>query len=500
MPDMKNKTLEKQLWAPLETLNAMLKNWAQRHPSLVELSVIGTSRQGRPLYAAILSDKRCDDRVKEHVVVTAMHAGLERNCSSTVFAVMEWLLDQNPLARRILRNQKIICVPMPNPDGYVDGERGKALHSGWTIDGPTDPAGNPEGVAMQQIFDTFQPELLVDNHGITLDSDGVFMFEKAGCSPSNASLRPYHHEIIQMMNDAATAHGYPQDTLSSDSERLHWGPGIDDIREKLWRGRPSMRASMYCYAHYHTITCINEISWEESALIKHKCLLDIPNRIWPGYYDYGYPTQVIAGKEHHVMAYGQDAAARRQSRVELWNKQGGFTIGRANPLVDGKLLFVVATTPATAEKWCKNLKLQEFVDGLTEHKGIHSAPIIELVRDWPVLEIGRIPAISCQDKPDERYQDNEPVRNGMSLRLRIPSAQAKIREILLNGKPIEISETEGYRTWTAKAFTYIQVNIPPRITREETLFIVTCRYDSGIARNHWNAWRTFTNPSNTQSE
>lgn len=485
------RSTHEPIWAPLETLTAMLDDWARRHPRLMELRTIGQSREGRALFAAILSDKDADDADKEHVVVTATHAGVERNCAATIFAVMEWLLDQGPLAREVLRRQKIVCVPMPNPDGYLNGEHGKALHSGWSHEGPIDPQGNPEGMALKRIFDEFQPEVLVDNHGISLDSEAIYMIEKAGCSPSNSSLRPYHHEIIQMMSEAAIAEGFPQDQLSSDSERLHWGPALDQIKEKLWRGRPSMRASMYCYARYHTITAINEISWEQSALAKHKCLFDIRNKIWPGYYDYGYPTLIVAGKEHHVMAYGQDAASRRKSRVELWNKQGRFTIGRADPQIHGKLLFTVATTRQAGQRWLQESEIDAFVRGLAANEFIDSEPIMQFVENWPVGQNVSYPRVEIKDKPDDRSQDEEPIRHGISFRLRIPSDKARLIDVRVNGKPIQSSEVDGYRTWTAKAFTYIQINIPPQRSAREDLFVVTCDYDPGIVPGHWSSWYRF---------
>ena len=83
-------------------------------------------------------------RTKEHVLVTALHSGVERSGTLAVFHLMEWLLSADPLARDILRKQLIVCMPVPNPDCYLQGEHGN-VYSEWTLGRPTRSGLHPRG-------------------------------------------------------------------------------------------------------------------------------------------------------------------------------------------------------------------------------------------------------------------------------------------------------------------------------------------------------------------
>jgi hypothetical protein len=83
-----------------------------------------------------------------------------------------------------------------------------------------------------------------------------------------------------------------------------------------------------------------------------------------------------------------------------------------------------------------------------------------------------------------------PIQHGASIQLRLPYPNAKIKELKLNGEPIAASEVDGYATWTARASTYIQVNLSPERMAAEDLFIVTCDYEPNATRGHWDTWRT----------
>ena len=124
---------------------------------------------------------------------------------------------------------------------------------------------------------------------------------------------------------------------------------------ELWYGRPYFDAAIYCYHRYHTLLTRCETAWERSGFLRNRRLLQIGNEIWPGEYYPGYPTRVIMWNEFHlVTAYGQSAAARRRSRIELWNKQGQILLGLIVPQVGGKGLYVCATSPGAVERWLKD--------------------------------------------------------------------------------------------------------------------------------------------------
>ena len=348
------------IWPPFEKLEAVLKSWEREHPDVMRLEIPGKSVQGRPVYAVRLTDPDADDEHKEHALVTGLHSGVERSATTTIFYLMEWLLSGAPRAREILRRQIVVCLPVPNPDCYVRGEHGY-VYSEWTPDGPKDAAGMPEAVAVQAVMDQYQPEVHADIHGLSMDFERYIMLENSGSSYSNSALRSYHREIIRQMDEAALAEGYPSDLQEADSERMLWGPELDSMSHKLWTGRPRFYAATYCYHRYHTLPCTSEVSWERSGFLRHRRLLEVGTDIWLSEYYPGYPVRVIRSNNYHqIVAYGQTAAARRRSRVELWNKQQQLTQGMIDPFVEGKLLYLCATSPDARARWLGDPTVKSF--------------------------------------------------------------------------------------------------------------------------------------------
>ena len=161
------------------------------------------------------------------MLITTQHSGIERSGTTSVLLLLEWLLSGDPGAREILRRQNMIAMPVVNPDGYVAGSHANSMgqdpDTAWSLEGPKDPAKTPEAVAVQTMMDRHQPELHADIHGIDLAFPGHSMIEESGQAYSNVSLRSYQG-IVDQMNAAAEAEGYPSDRLEQDAERIFWGP------------------------------------------------------------------------------------------------------------------------------------------------------------------------------------------------------------------------------------------------------------------------------------
>ncbi len=485
------------VWPPWEKVEAVLRDWAKKHPHLMRLDDIGRSAQGRTLYAIRLTDSKRNDENKEHALVTALHAGLERSGSNTVLSIIEWLLSGESRAREILRRQVVICLPIPDPDRYVAGKV-SPVYSAWSLDGPRDPDRSPEAMAVKRVMDQYQPEVHADIHGTNLEFARYIMFENSGSSYSNLALRPYHREIIRQMDEAALAEGYPSDFAESDAERLYWGPGLEPMKSKLWVGRPNVYAAIYGYSHYHTLVSASEVGWERSGVLRHRRLLEIGNETWPGEHDPGYPTRVILANTHSmVTAYGQTAAARRRSRVELWNKLHQMTFGILDPVVEGKIMCVCATSQAAAGKWFKDRSLKGIINNLRGHSGVNAEAIARFSEGWPAGQNNPEPFLALQTgasdtkgTPAPAKQDDEPIQNGLCLRIRLPYRKARLMDLRVNGHPVSPSETDGFVTWTARGCTYCQINVAPSQLRSHDLFVVTCQYDPCEKRGHWNTWRT----------
>lgn len=472
------------VWPPFEKVEAQLQAWQRKHPSIMTLEVVARSAEGRAVYAAILTDPDADDENKEHVLTTAQHAGMERSGTTGLLGQIQWLLSDDPLARQVLQHQVVVFVPIVNPDGYVHGDsrntQEKDPYVKWTLDGPEDPATMPEAVGIQKLMDQYQPEVHADYHGLDQSFPGYIMEEASGTAFSNLSLRPYHMEIIHMMNDAALAGGFPSDTgAEDDAERMLWGPELNAMWIKLWPGRPRPYAAIYCYNHYHSLVLAAEACWQQSTLLRYRRLLQVGNETWPGEYYAGYPTRIMSNNNFHsIVAYGATAAARRRSRTELWNKLGQIYHGMDNPQTEGAVLYVCATSPAAATKWLGDKTLAGFARTIQGQTEINSEPILNLLKRHPdgVGQWGNA-AYFAVNGGGASAEQCAPIENGLAIRLRIPYAKAKLTDLRLNGRPIQQSEMDGYVVWVARGFTHVQVNIPPETSKRQEFFIVTCEYD-----------------------
>jgi hypothetical protein len=484
------------IWPPYEKIEAVLKHWDGQENANYTLEELGLSVDGRTVYSVTMTDPSVPNENKEHALVTALHAGIERGASTTVMSIIEWFLSSDPRAQDILRNQVVVFLPLVDPDRYEKGHF-TPIYTEWTTDGPKKPDEIPEAVYVQKIFDAFQPDLHADIHGTSLDFEKYIMFESSGAAYSNNAVRPYHRDVIRQMNDAALEAGFPMDTGESDAERQFYGKGLAAMARKSWYGQPRYYGATYLYDHFHTLISATEVAWERSGLVRHQRLLEIGNERWPGYYYPGYPNQVMMGNAHVTLcAYGQTAKARRASRLELWNRMDEFTFGSLDPTMVGQATAFLSTSPSADQDYLADINLQDMLARLDKHPTIDHAAIREYFGDWPAGQNGPYPQLYITRRAPtkapaegEAIPGVEPIQHGASIKLRLAYQRATIKTLELNGVPIPVSETDGYVTWTARGCTYIQVNLPPERLAKEDLFIVTCTYDPGEARGHWDTWR-----------
>ena len=151
-------------------------------------------------------------------------------------------------------------------------------------------------------------------------------------------------------------------------------------------------------------------------------------------------------------------------------------------------MYLCCTNPKSAKIWLNDSTLKGLSVKLSNHPRINEIPIQRFVEGWPKGQNGPEAFVTIP-KPKKSAKTATPVNHGLSLRLRIFYDKAHITELLLNGHPVNPSETDGYTTWIARGYLYIQINIPPEKAKDEDLFIVTCRYDPGVIRTHWQGWR-----------
>jgi hypothetical protein len=462
----------------IESIFRLFDRWGREHPGLLSVREYGKSVQGRPLLALELTNQDVGLEAKEVVLMTALHSGIEQSATVSLLYLIKWLLSPDPAAREILAGQIIIFMPLPNPDGYVSlsfyNAHGEDLYRSWTLDGPENPGKHPEAVAVQRVMDEYQPEIHADWHGMVYSHPDSYMLENSGCSFSNYSVRPYHRFMAYMMDEAALQEGYPSDLLEEDAEELFWGPDMESVSHKFWRGRPTVMAAHYCYNKFHTMSFVSEIGWERSGFLRHKKLLETGVMKWPGEYWQGYPTRVIS---KHVcdslVCYGTTAAARRRSRVEMWNLRHQLAHASNYPSMAGSALHITALTPDAADYWLAENSLKKLVEKIDAGTGLEKNYLKDFIARLPD---GNAQGPGLSVKPGRAIGPVAAIQNGISMRLRFSFENAAINEVRLNGYPLAESPVDGYVAYSGKGYTYLQVNLSPEKVKERDLFIITCRY------------------------
>lgn len=141
------------------------------------LSQVGESLEGRPLYNATVGD---GDR--KLMIVTQQH-GDEPTGTEASMLLLEWLSGDSETAQALRDDITVSVMPRVNPDGFerweqlvageaeledtIDPRRNSAdvdLNRTWDSSEVIDPETIPEAMAVRQVLEAFDPELVLDYH------------------------------------------------------------------------------------------------------------------------------------------------------------------------------------------------------------------------------------------------------------------------------------------------------------------------------------------------
>lgn len=158
-----------QLYQDLETLEATYDT--------LSLAQAGESIDGRPLYSATVGDGP-----RKLMIVTQQHGDEPTGTEAAMF-FLEWLSGDSDAAQSLREQVTVTVMPRVNPDGHerweqlvageLDPETTVAprrnsedidLNRTWDSSEAIDPSLIPETIAIRQVVEAFQPELILDYH------------------------------------------------------------------------------------------------------------------------------------------------------------------------------------------------------------------------------------------------------------------------------------------------------------------------------------------------
>lgn len=478
-----------------------LRFWAERHPAVLTVEQVGTSTKGFGIHLLAITDKSIPDTDKQIALVPCLHGGPERSGTSTAMHLAEWLLGDSPQAVQTRRKQIVLIMPVVNPEAYFETDRFGNAHgidpytgggaANWDLATMTYKLldKSPEIEAILSVIDRYQPEVIADLHGIGLQEyavdrlgdrhmyQGQTMFEITASAYSNYTLRPWDWRVTEAIVAAGCEAGYPSDRFEADAQQSFGGPGLQPIADRLWRGAPNFYTAQYAYAKYHTMVSAFEIGWEESGVARIRGLLEIGNNVWPTEGVPGYPVnRVDAFVGHFLTSYGQTAAARRRSRIEIWSRQGRFSHAMLYPQTDGRESYIVAVTEEANR--LLDADKNKFLDNLQGHPGFQ----VDAIRAF--FEIGPEDKLYVERGQSPSGTESKPIEHGLGIRLRLPYRNPELIDLRLNGRLLTESLTDGYQRWFTNGYTQVQIHIPPEKAGSIGLFVVTCAYVPDVKRSY----------------
>lgn len=479
---------------------ATLEYWAKEFASILSVETAGVTREGVRIKLLRITDANTPDTDKQVCLISALHGGPERSGTTTVMHAIEWLLSDDPEAVETRRRQVVLLLPIINPYAYFETDRfgnssGIDPYTGggpanWDLKTMTYKAVDkaPEVKAVLNIVDLYQPEVHIDVHGTGLQEypddklgnrtryQGQTMFEVTGSAYSNYALRPWDWRVTDAIIAAGVEAGYPSDRFEADAQRAYWGPSMQAVSHQMWRGRPNFYTAQYAYAKYHTMVAALEVGWEASGLARLKGMLRIGNRVWPTERQRGYPVDRVGSFiGHYVTSVGQTAAARRHSRVELWERQAGFTQAVLYPQTDGRDTYFVAMN--TAGQALLDESPDVFVDHIRSRPEFDADTLSKFLAAGPEIKI----AIDRASRPTKTA---DALEHGIGFRLRLPYRSPELLDVRVNGFLLGESETDGYTTWFGNGFTHVQINLSAEKARGRDLFAITCVYRPDVERKY----------------
>ncbi len=180
------------------------------NPDICRGVIVGTSVQGRPIRAVVVSDNPITEEIEPELRIHGGIHGCEPASSTTTLHYLEVLTDEyltSPMCEYIVNNTETWIIPVLNPDGYVANSRYNAngvdlnrnLSYMWVhlaTHGPY-PFSEPETAALRDI--TMQSWPAQENF-INPFTAGLSLHTGANCfnSPWNYTLNPLPEDVDLM--------------------------------------------------------------------------------------------------------------------------------------------------------------------------------------------------------------------------------------------------------------------------------------------------------------
>jgi hypothetical protein len=188
----------------LDEVNAELDSMILDYPGLISAKqVIGTSVEGRPIYAVRISDNANVNEAEPEVLYTAVHHAREAESVSQLIFYMQYLLynyANNDTLSCLLNERAMWFVPMLNPDGYAYNYSISPDGGGMWRKNRRDNLDGTFGVDLNRNYGHFWG---YDDEGSSpFTSDNTYRGTAAFSEPETAAMRDFcnGHQFVNCLN------------------------------------------------------------------------------------------------------------------------------------------------------------------------------------------------------------------------------------------------------------------------------------------------------------
>jgi hypothetical protein len=384
-----------RLFPSNDDVSERLDTLQRRHAERLTRRRIGATAEARPIEAVEITDPSSDPQQKQHVLIVAGQHGNEESARLVALRLIDYLLTAD--AKPVLKRQRIVIVPNLSPDAAARDCYTTPAGIKPNLDHAASGPVSPEARAFETIANELQPELFVDIHARG----------HAGCSHDMVLFpptRPYTedesvlHALAREMAEHGERSGIPH--LVHPLTWPGWGGhDLEQPSSTLWMYRQFKSLVFLTENSEHNDHLYPERMRARSGVGRLKPLLAAGNRRHPSLYHAGYPCAMAVGMFNAgIVATGANAAARRDSRVNIWRQSASFEVAAQLPERAGTKVMQI------------------------KYAG---------------------PALAC----------------GVGVQVRV-AGKVLPRSVSVNGRGLEARESDGFVTWQDRYTTFAVASIP----------------------------------------
>ncbi len=482
--------VEKLTW-PL--YQAALRLWSEKY-EYVRLETVGYSLENDPIYAISITNPKIPDDQKFHLLLTANHSGAERSGLHAMMAVLEYLVSDQ--AARYRDKYEIRAIPCGNIFGFFRSEAANNSRkidpyaagrgSFWDVPRltPKKTEDTPEIVAMMKVVDEFQPEIMLDFHGVGRSVPGEIMTQYIGGAGSNHSLLPWARRLVEAARAGAKANGSPAWPCEENLQRLTPPPAaLPEHKAKFRDSGAYFYSPMYPYLKCHTAVLFFEIGYEAMAVGGVRGILDFGLNPPPDLHG-SLPVDNVRTDwgGFLIQAWGVTPGERRRSRVELWNRNDAmismvlappqtYRIVRAAAFGPEGLKEIYGQTPVALSL---NLKSSGLFENRADTGEYSWSAIRQFIKLGPEVNFTHANAINFNE-----LSSGVPPQHGIAfaIDIQLPAQyRPELLDIRLNGFTLPPDARDGYELFPHDFGWRLRVNVPPEKSQRMRSYFITCAY------------------------